>query len=115
EEERVTDPHDPGDDVHPPQEDVEELADALFDHAQPAARRPARIFRNERERSSSSVSPAASVSASEMAPQARPRRKKLRRACPVAASSNTSPTSVACADLPMKFERRAVAAASASR
>ena len=59
--------------------------------------RPWRIFRNERERNSSSVKPVASASSSVIAPQAIPRRKKFKRPCPVAASSNTSPNKDASA------------------
>ena len=52
---------------------------AELDRVHVQSRRPCRILRNERERSSSSVNPVASASASVMAPQARPRRKKFSR------------------------------------
>src|SRR5207248_3493426 len=78
-------------------------------------RRPCRIFRNERERNSSSVSPVASASSSVIAPQAIPRKKKFRRPCPVAASSNTSPNKDASAAFSTKVFKRADAASKPSR
>ena len=55
------------------------------------------------------------ASASLTAPHDSPRRKKLSRPWPVAASSNTSPTSVACAALSTKFLSRSPADARPSR
>ena len=78
-------------------------------------RRPRRIFRNERERISSSVNPVARASASVMAPQAMPRRKKFSRPCPVAASSNTSPNSEAKAAFFTKAPSRPEAGGSPAR
>src|SRR4029077_16275666 len=78
--------------------------DANFATIQPKLQHPAHlarrfcsILRNERERISSSESPVASASASVIAPQAMPRRKKFSNPCPVAASSKTSPKSEASA------------------
>ena len=61
------------------------------------------------------VRPVASASSIVSAPDVRPRTKKFNRPCPVAASSNTSPTSVACAAFSTKFRSRAVAAGTRRR
>src|SRR5438067_2224736 len=77
-----------------------------LDRAAHERRRFWRIFRKERERNSSSERPVASASSSVMAPQAMPRRKKLSRPCPVAASSKTSPKSEASAAFSTKVYKR---------
>ena len=51
-------------------------------------------------------SEAASASSSVMAPQLTALKKKFSNPCPVAASSNTSPTRVACAAFSTKFFKR---------
>src|SRR4051812_21591254 len=77
EQQRVADPHDPGDDVHPSRDEVEQL-DRAWTHF-----RPCMIFTKERPRNSSAVSPViASASSSVIAPELMPRRKKLSRPCP---------------------------------
>jgi len=60
-------------------------------------RRASTIFINDRPCSSFLVKAVSSASSRLSAPQFKPRKKKFNNPCPVAASSKTSPTSVACA------------------
>src|SRR5688572_15465089 len=109
EEQRVADPHDPRDDVNPSRDEVEQVPDA-------AHVRPFMIFTKLRLLNSSGVRPVIlRASSSVIAPELMPRRKKLRSPCPVAASSKTSPTRVACAALPTKLLSRTPAASIPSR
>src|SRR4051812_46741536 len=110
EEQRIPDPHDSRDHVNPSRHQVEYFpcGSAHF--------LPFMIFTKLRPRNSSAVRPVIfNASCSVIAPELIPRRKKLRRPCPVAASSKTSPTSVACAALPTKFLSRTPAASIPSR
>ncbi len=88
EQQRVADPHDPGDDVHPPERrgraaraDVRHACGRYAGYADAAATVPRRCCRmrtNDRPRSSSSVTPVmATASSSVSAPQLIARKKKL--------------------------------------
>src|SRR4030095_14169681 len=72
--------------------------------------RAVRICRKERPLSSSRVRPVSAPSSAVSAPELMPRTKKFNSACPVAASSNTSPTIVAREAFSTNARRRAVAA-----